>query len=330
MVESVEYKTKKKYDKILIIADVHGLIEELKEFLHLMKERHGDTIAYCIQLGDFWKGRNVIQGEKTFSFWKDQSIFDEFPYPIYGIKGNEDINIPGDWWKNGMLSLIPDKKEFLLDDLRIISVYYFEETKKFYREMGIKKFERVPPPPDFERYKYFPLFDFIPTDDRVPDEILTNDSEIDFIISHVPPYGLLDKTRDSTTHKEIRYTGNKFLRLLIDKRRPKVVFFGHNHFANYRMFGDMLVVSCDKFVRKIPAWADDDFLDKYPKKKKYKSKRKNRWSRRNYPKKTKEKNLFSYCLIIKHGTNYIIEMYRRDKLTFRYDVRDEKILLSKL
>ncbi|MCP4760799.1 MAG: metallophosphoesterase [archaeon] len=312
------------YDKILIISDIHGLIEELLNFLENIEKKH-PNIAYCLQLGDFFKGRNVIGGQKTFSFWKDLAAFENLPFPIFSIKGNEDINIPDDWW-SGMLSLLPTEKKFLLDELKLIPISYFEESKEFIKSKGIKRFLSIRPPKKKKNNEYFPLFNYEPLENVAKPEILTSKEEIDIIATHVPPYGLLDKTRDYTTHKEIKYTGNKFTRLVIDKRRPKVVFFGHNHFCNYKMFGNMLVVSVDKFCRKIPVWADDDFLSKKPQKS---NNRKKKYSK-SYSSDTKEKNMFSYCLIIRNENNYIIETYRRDRLVFQYDLNKRKILLSKL
>lgn len=312
---------KSEYNKIIIIADPHGLVEELKEFLDKMYEVHGETIAYCIQLGDIWKGRNVINGEKTFSFWKDPTIFEKFPYPIYCIKGNEDVNIPEAWWKQGMISLLPNLEEFLIEDFKVIPIHFFEETQELYTKMGIKKIFHIKHAEKNKNNEYIPLLDYHTIKDQPVHPVLTSTQPIDFIISHVPPYGLLDKTRDALSHKEIRYTGNKLVRLIIDKRKPKVVFFGHNHFANYNLFGNMLVISCDKFVRKVPDWADEQYLDLDYKK-----------NNRTHPirENSKEKNLFSYCILIREGKKYFIEMYRRDRLIFKYDIELSKILISQI
>ncbi|MBD3352053.1 MAG: hypothetical protein GF364_11255 [Candidatus Lokiarchaeota archaeon] len=327
MLEDDSFNSENKYDKILIIADPHGLINELKEFIGNMQELYGNTIAYCIQLGDFWKGRNVVFGKKTFNFWKDLTAFYDLPFPIYCIKGNEDINIPDEWWKSGMISLLPNLQDFMLEDFRVIPIDYFEEDPKFYKKMGIKKFVRLSPPPKFMQDQYYPFYDFEPRDDVEPHPVLTSEEPIDFVLSHVPAYGLLDKTRDAKTHKEIRFTGNKFIRLVIDRRRPKIVFFGHNHFANYQIFGDMLVISCDKFVRKIPAWADESYLSKKSRKRRhFKKKLKDKSKKKDKD----EKNLFSYCLIQKTEQGQILEMYRCDKLIFRYDINDKNILLSRV
>ncbi|MHA1728303.1 MAG: metallophosphoesterase family protein [Promethearchaeota archaeon] len=302
------------YDRILIISDVHGLIKELKEFLENMNKKY--KIAYVVHLGDFFKGRNVIENQKVFTFWKDTDFLKEkLPIPIYSILGNEDLNIPKEWWEKSGIILLPDKKEFIMDDFNVIPVNYFEEDKEFNSSMGIKKLIRIHSLK--HKQKYFSIFDYKPFKDQEETpvhNILTDKAQIDFIMAHAPPFGLLDKTRDAITHREIKFTGNKFTRLLVDKRRPKVVFFGHNHFANYSVFGKMLVISVDKFCRKYINWDNTNSDNKY---------------NGTVPIMV-EKNTFSYCLITKKPEMYVIEMFRRDKSVLKYDLLNQKIVFSKL
>jgi Icc-related predicted phosphoesterase len=313
-----------KFDKILIISDVHGLLGEMEEFFEELKKKHGNTISCGIHLGDLFKGRNVIFGQKTFSFWKDLSFLEKIPFPFYCTKGNEDINIPDDWWHRGNLVLLPDKEEFMLNDFRTISVNYIEnENKEFYHKLGIKKLFRLKPKPI--KGKYFPMFDFKQSEHSESADILESSNKIDFIFSHVPPFGLLDKTRDYATHREIRFTGSRFVRLLIDRRKPAVVFFGHNHFSNYATFGDLLVVSIDKFCRKIPVWADENtFFAKKSRTLRLKS------YTRDKSVKAKEKNIYSYCIIRRDRETFIIDMFRKNNLIFQYDLLKKKIILSKI
>lgn len=49
---------------------------------------------------------------------------------------------------------------------------------------------------------------------------------LDILISHCPPYGILDEVGIS---KRPRKIGSKSLRDIIRKRKPKIVVFGHNH-----------------------------------------------------------------------------------------------------
>lgn len=326
LVESRKYKGDENYNRIIIISDVHGLIEELDEFFKLIEEKYGDSIAYCLQLGDFFKGRNVLKGEKTFSFWKDTTIFSKYPFPIYCIKGNEDINIPENWY-SGMLSLLPNMQEFYLDEFSLIPIHYFEESKEFYKKMGIKKLIKLPPSKYKGTQKFRPMFDYQPLEDHKVSTVLTDKSEIDFIASHNPPYGLLDKTRDYHTHKEINFTGNKFIRLIIDKRRPKIVLFGHNHYSNFQKFGDMLIISVDKFCRKIRTSEKIE-----PAKKTSKSKRKIKKTTKITKQQVQtgnDKNYFNYVLITRQPSETIVEMFSWNKLILKYHIQKQEIMTMK-
>ena len=152
------------------------------------------------------------------------------------------------------------------------------------------------------------MFDATYEKDSPVESVLSSDKPIDFVFSHVPPFGLLDRTRDAVTHKQIRNTGSKLLRLIIDKRKPRVAFFGHNHYCNYKFFGDMLVVSVDKFCRKIP--------------KKIESGKSN--------KNVRDVDGFSYIVITLKDESYVIEIFRRNRLVFQYDMKQHNILYSEL
>jgi Icc-related predicted phosphoesterase len=297
-----------KYSRFLIVSDVHGLIDEFKEFLRLMQHKYKDTISYVIQLGDFFKGRNVINNKKTYTFWKDTKAFRDLPFPIFCVKGNEDINVPESWF-GGMLSLLPNLTEFQLDRFNSIPLHFFEEDGEKIREVGVKKLVRLNLPRKRNKHSYYPMFDSTYEQESPIGALFSSDRPVDFMFSHVPPYGLLDRTRDAITHKHIRYTGSKLLRLIIDKRRPRVAFFGHNHYCNYKFFGDMLVVSVDKFCRKIPQKSSEDSKNlKYD----------------------KETNGFSYCVVTVKDESYLVEIFRRNRLVFQYDMLQQNILYSAL
>ncbi len=296
-----------KYSRFLIVSDVHGLINEFSDFLKLMQKKYKDTISYCIQLGDFFKGRNVINNKKTYTFWKDLSVFKNLPFPIFSVKGNEDINIPETWY-GGMLSVLPNLTEFRLDRFNTIPLHYFDEDGEKIREIGIEKLIRQNIPRKRNNNTYYPMFDATCEKESPIEPVLNSENPVDFIFSHVPPYGLLDRTRDAVTHKQIRNTGSKLLRLIIDKRKPRVAFFGHNHYCNYKFFGDMLVVSVDKFCRKIPKKVNEGKTTK----------------------KNKDVNGFSYIVITLKDESYVIEIFRRNRLVFQYDMKQHNILYSAL
>jgi len=297
-----------KYSRFLIVSDVHGLIREFKEFLKLMQKRYKDTISYCVQLGDFFKGRNVIKNKKTYTFWKDLNVFNDLPFPIFCVKGNEDNNVPESWY-GGMLSILPNLSEFKLDRFNSIPLHFYEEDGEKIRDLGIQKLIRLNLPRNKDKNAYYPLYDATYENESPIGALFDSETPVDFMFSHVPPYGLLDRTRDAITHKHIRYTGSKLLRLIIDKRRPRVAFFGHNHYCNYKLFGDMLVVSVDKFCRKIPQKSGNG---------------------KNSVNFEKETNGFSYCVITVKDESYLIEIFRRNRLVFQYDMFQQNILYSAL
>jgi len=322
---------------------------ELKEFFQYVTKKYNDTIAYCIHLGDFWKGRNVILGEKTYTFWKNPSFLDDLPFPLFSLKGNEDINIPEAWWEQGMISLLPHLQIFNLNGFKTIPIHYIENTKKQLESLGIEKIIRLKKnkniaknnqSKNYKNKKFVPIFDYEET--TIPKEnsnqsqslsipinnkynVLKDNTPIDFIFSHTPPFGLLDKTRDAITHKEIRFTGNRLVRLIIDKRNPKVVFFGHNHHSNYMKFGDLFVIACDKLIRK-----SSEFLFKNPNfNNTYNNNKLNNNKIKNITQEN-DKTLYNYVLIEILPNITYIKMIKRNKLVLVYDLNSEKIILSKL
>ncbi|MHA1972293.1 MAG: metallophosphoesterase family protein [Candidatus Hodarchaeales archaeon] len=59
-----------------------------------------------------------------------------------------------------------------------------------------------------------------------PDEIPT---ELDFLISHQPAFGLADQCSDSFHVKTVKMCGSKKVRKLIENRSPRYIISGHLH-----------------------------------------------------------------------------------------------------
>ena len=304
-----------KHNKVLIISDLHGLMQEFLEFLQYIKETYNDTIAYAIHLGDFWKGRNVINGVKTYNFCKDPSILKDLPFILFLLKGNEDINIPESFYHVDNLFVLPHLEIFYLNGFKTIPIHYFENTKKQLKLLGIEKIVRLPRNKvkninKRNDNKFKPLFDYITKSNNNSNQnqiqnIFNDPIPIDFILTHIPPFGLLNKTRDAITHNEIRFTGNRLVRLIIDKRRPKIVFFGHNHHMNYLKFEDMLIIALDKLVRKS---SEIKYIEKVRKSNDI------------------EKNLFNYVIIEQCAKTTLVKMVKLNRLIATYDLKSQQII----
>lgn len=70
-------------------------------------------------------------------------------------------------------------------------------------------------------------------------------SKINIILSHVPPYGILDKTEENNYLKLPQgNVGSKILREFIEDRKPKLVVCGHIHEAIGKIkLGETLIIN---------------------------------------------------------------------------------------
>jgi len=204
--------------KILLISDVHGLIPEMNEFLRWLTTENKQEISLVVHLGDFWKGRNFDGVEKKRDAWENLDYFDQLVLPIFMLKGNEDLDVPDSWWDVPNLWPMPDQEIFQLNKYKAFPIDY-----QFRGEHG----------------------------DEVPkNETVNIDSHVDFILSHRPPFGLLDHTLHLQTHRKLSNTGSPMVRYYVDKLKSPVVFFGHFHYSNFLEFNGQLVICIDKLVRK--------------------------------------------------------------------------------
>jgi Icc-related predicted phosphoesterase len=203
--------------KILIISDVHGLVHQMNDFFHWILEEKKEKIAYVVSLGDFFKGRNFDGVEKTRHSFEDPEYFEELILPVFHLKGNEDLDIPENWFLSENTFLMKDQEPFGLGRYKCLPLYY---------QMRGEHGDEVPIHPEFSEEQNF-----------------------DFIFSHRPPFGLLDHTLHLQTHRKLKQIGSPLVRAYVERLRPSVCFFGHLHFSNFMMYNDSLIVCIDKLIR---------------------------------------------------------------------------------
>ncbi|MHA1584664.1 MAG: metallophosphoesterase family protein [Promethearchaeota archaeon] len=207
------------YEKILIISDVHGRIDMMGDFFQYLLEEKKEKINFAVHLGDFWSGRNYDPKTNTQvrHEFDDLDYFKKLSFPIYHIRGNEDLVQPNNWWFSPNMWLMHDQKPFNLNSWKILPIDYHHPGSK---------------------------------DDEVPEhpEYSLNDG-FDIILSHRPPMGILDETLHFKTHERLTNTGSPLVRKYYDKIKPALMLFGHFHFCNYKTTDNGLVVCFDKLLR---------------------------------------------------------------------------------
>jgi predicted phosphodiesterase len=204
--------------KILVISDVHGLIPEMNAFFKWITQDQHQDIAMVVNLGDFWKGRNFSGQFKVRDSWEDLRYFDQLVLPIFHIRGNEDLDIPDNWWLSPNNWLMKDQVPFRLNKFKVFPIDYH-----FRGETG----DETPSHPEIK-----------------PEE------NIDFIFSHRPPFGLLDHTLHLQTHRKLSNTGSPLVRFYVDRLKPAVTIFGHFHYANFMEYENRMVICLDKLIRR--------------------------------------------------------------------------------
>lgn len=203
--------------KILIISDVHGLIPEMNQFFHWLIDKQKQKISYVVSLGDFFKGRNFDGNIKKRDSFEDVEFFDQLHLPIFHLKGNEDLDIPDNWYISQNMAYMMDQEPFMLNRYKVLPIDY-----QYRGEHG----DEIPKHPEYSEKDNF-----------------------HFIFSHRPPFGLLDHTLHLQTHRRLRNIGSPLVRHYIDAIKPAVVFFGHLHFCNYIEYNQSLIICIDKLIR---------------------------------------------------------------------------------
>ncbi len=92
---------------------------------------------------------------------------------------------------------------------------------------------------------------FLGIGERYPEEIDSIDISSQVIVSHIPPY----KTKDRAFFG--MHIGSKWLRNLMEKKKPKYIICGHVHEdAGYEKFNDTYVVNCSIGKKGIGTFID--------------------------------------------------------------------------
>ena len=99
--------------------------------------------------------------------------------------------------------------------------------------------------------KYQPIrqdrFERAKKDEKNLNEALSHVKKVDIVITHLPPYEMLDLSeRNDYIKMPGGNIGSKILREFIDKKRPKLVVCGHLHNPREKKFGKTLVVNPGK------------------------------------------------------------------------------------
>ncbi len=205
--------------KILIITDVHGKIREMIDFMNILVKNKNEKIDFAVHLGDFWSGRNYDPntGEQKKDEFSDLSFFKNLSFPLFLLKGNEDLIQPDNVWHSNNLWLMKDQESFILNNWTILPIDY-----------------QYPGEPSDENPKH---------------NDLSKLENIDFIFSHRPPYGMIDDTLHYKTHKKLKNTGSPMVRKYYNLIKPSLCIFGHFHYSNYLMQDCGLIVGLDKLIR---------------------------------------------------------------------------------
>jgi Icc-related predicted phosphoesterase len=263
--------------KILFISDVHGLIPEMIDFINWLLNYKKYNIAYAVHLGDFWSGRNYDGTQQIYNEFEDLECFKNLKIPLYLLKGNEDLETIDAWWESNNIWLMKDQEPFNFDNYKVLPIdYHFRGEES----------DRIPKHPEFNE-----------------------GDEYDFILSHRPPYGLLDNTLHYQTHKKLTNTGSPVVRAYVDNIKPVITFFGHFHYSNYLIHDNRLIVCLDKLIR----------VGRRP----------------NHPRNShnsgsgRDNSNFRYSYALLDPSDQILEVYWKNRLFFKYSLLERKIIYLK-
>lgn len=192
--------------KIVSISDTHLSFPE--------KVPKGDVLIHC---GDFLKFNSTIQHLEEFNNWLGMQDFKEKVV----ICGNHEV-LMKNWTKDQMREKLSNATHFLHGETCTL-------------ECGLTIFGS--PITHARGFIYFAnAFSFSPQ--VLEDEFSKIPENVDIVVTHVPPLGILD-----FTHARTRVGSSALLKNLL-RARPKVHFCGHNHDEpGAVMLEDILIVN---------------------------------------------------------------------------------------
>ncbi len=214
--------------KILISADTHGKIPNItgKVDLALIAGdfAKGDALRKMIfEKGDFKEAKKeIIESSKEFLF-----KIKELKCPIVVSLGNAE-----EFCKYDVIKMI--KKEGIhyknnslieINGLKILPIDFFVEEwwARKYRPERQQTIERAI------------------KEEKELKEIFKKIDSVDIILSHLPPYRILDE--DMGLNKKGSHIGSKLLREFILNKKPKLVICGHIHTPQEAKLGETLIIN---------------------------------------------------------------------------------------
>ncbi|MHA1227465.1 MAG: metallophosphoesterase family protein [Candidatus Hodarchaeales archaeon] len=150
----------------------------------------------------------------------------EFPIPFFSIKGNKEL-----WARDRFLSKFENYHNF----------YWLNDHQDQLNEKTGLNFLGI---------------DFL----REPKEIPSN---IDFLISHQPAYGIADQCSDSFHTKMVTTCGSRKIRALIERNPPDYLISGHVHHYQEGKLGKTVAISLTPALTNPITFWEDGNLQKY-------------------------------------------------------------------
>ena len=175
--------------RIVVLSDTH-------QFHEAINIPAGDLLVHC---GDATNNGTVEEVIRFFQWFGKQS----HKHKIF-IPGNHDKIFETDWYSTCQLA-----KSVCGGNLHIESNNYLELER-------IKLF----------LYSYslrYGDWSFMKQESEIAQDLSRVSEQVDVLITHSPPYGILDQNNDST------HCGSFSIKDLVDRITPKIHLFGHIH-----------------------------------------------------------------------------------------------------
>ena len=204
-----KYGTGKSKLKICCISDTHEKHERLKM---------PDGIDILLYAGDFtnWNTSKESVVNSFLNWFKNQKA--KYKYLVCG---NHDLYFN---------SLKKPQKDAIIDDLKKNNILYLENNFGDFPELNLNIYGF----PQTLKRNLFYLGDAFEVSGAKMNEIcnINFDKKIDILITHCPPYQILDYT-----YKNKNIGSLTLLEDLILRVKPKIHIFGHNHDeSGYRIY----------------------------------------------------------------------------------------------
>ena len=219
------------------VGDVHGNIYTMLGLLQSWEKKHGKSLSFVFQVGDFEAHRHqedllTMDAPTKYKKLGDFASFytgkAKFPYPLYFIGGNHE--------SYGFLDLFPKGKEIApnfnyigrvnsieLAGLKVVGISGIYKPKIF----SLAKRASVT---DFDKRSNKEYISFIESeveqaiDYGNADILLLHDWASDIVSAET-----LELLQQRYSNARYQSVGNEYARLLIEALQPKLVLCGHLH-----------------------------------------------------------------------------------------------------